>query len=48
MLLPKKFLVIRDDLPGLKNLRPELIMAKNENFEEALSLNADIGISQFT
>jgi hypothetical protein len=44
-LVPKKFIIIRDELPGLKLIRPELIIAKNESFEEPLSLNAEISIS---
>jgi hypothetical protein len=43
-LLPKKFLIIRDEIPGLKALRPDMIM-KSDGFEEPLSLNADIGVS---
>ena len=28
-LVPKKFMIIRDELPGLKLIRPELMIAKN-------------------
>jgi len=38
-------MIIKDELPGLKSIRPELIISKNENFEEPLSLNAEISIS---
>jgi len=47
-LIPKKFTIIRDDVPDLSQAYPEMVLANDKDlFEEPLSLNAEIGISQF-
>ena len=47
-MIPKKFTIIRDDIPGLLAAFPELVLPNESAFEEPLSLNAEISISEFT